>query len=260
MQYFVINLDRSPQRLERMSTLFSGLGLEFSRIAAVDGRQLPAMTRPVAQRPGGYRLAEGEIGCFLSHINCWQAVAEGPDEFSVVFEDDVHFGEDVRAVLTDTNWIPADADLVKLETIMVRTFVDRREAGSIAGRAVRRLRKAHLGSGAYVISRRAARKLLELCTEIAEPVDVFMFDPVSRAWPHLVVYQMDPAVFIQDIVLEKGDDGSELASMLANERPKPVKAKGVEKILKELKRPLGRAMTAASARLKGQSWTRILFR
>ncbi|WP_269930566.1 glycosyltransferase family 25 protein [Aminobacter sp. HY435] len=260
MKNFVINLDRSPQRLERMSALFDSLGLEFTRIAAVDGRQLPPAARPVSERGGGYRLADGEIGCFLSHIKCWQAIAEAPTEYSVVFEDDVHFGEDAGSILADPSWIPDDADIVKLETIMVRTFVDRCESGTVSGRSVRRLRQAHLGTGAYVISRRAARKLLELSTEITEPVDVFMFDPASHAWRHLVVYQVDPAVCIQDIVSEKGMSGSELASMLAIERPKPVKTKGIEKLFRELKRPLGRAATAALARLKGQSWIRIPFR
>jgi hypothetical protein len=37
MNRYLINLDRSPERLARMRTIFEAMGLDFERVAAVDG-------------------------------------------------------------------------------------------------------------------------------------------------------------------------------------------------------------------------------
>lgn len=38
MKILVINMDRNPERLANMCAQFGGLGLDFERFAAVDGR------------------------------------------------------------------------------------------------------------------------------------------------------------------------------------------------------------------------------
>jgi glycosyl transferase, family 25 len=41
VQAFVINLDRSPDRLIRMQTEFARVGMTFTRFPAIDGTALP---------------------------------------------------------------------------------------------------------------------------------------------------------------------------------------------------------------------------
>jgi len=41
LRIFVINLDRPPDRLAYITNEFGKIGLEFTRIAAIDGRLLP---------------------------------------------------------------------------------------------------------------------------------------------------------------------------------------------------------------------------
>lgn len=48
---YVINLDRSPERLKTISARLSALGMEFTRIAAVDAQRLtPAQLAALAYR------------------------------------------------------------------------------------------------------------------------------------------------------------------------------------------------------------------
>ena len=55
-----------------------------------------------------------EIGCYLSHIAAWRAIADGPDEGGFIFEDDLRAEPDLGEVLA---LLSADAtgwDMVKL--------------------------------------------------------------------------------------------------------------------------------------------------
>ena len=108
MKCLVINLDRSVDRLAGVTAEFSRIGVAFERVAGVDA----TTGVPFAAPP----LTDAEICCFLSHRRCWRIIADGPDRYGVVFEDDVVFSHDAGAVLADDNWVPRDADVVKLET------------------------------------------------------------------------------------------------------------------------------------------------
>lgn len=260
MQAFVINLDRSPQRLERMKLLLSGLGLDFIRMPAVDGLALAADAEIPKDKGLFYRLGPGETGCFLSHIKCWEAVAAGQAEYTLIFEDDVHFGEEAGELLRGLSWVPKDADLVKLETTLVRTLTDRSKANVVAGRSVRRLQGAHPGTGAYIISRQGARKLLDRSKGFADPVDQFMFNPSSAAWNELTIYQLDPAICVQEVVIGTESPSMGLGSGLKLERPAQAKASRGKKLIREISRPLARVATALGARLRGQQWARVPFR
>ncbi|NKW10063.1 glycosyltransferase family 25 protein [Ochrobactrum tritici] len=61
-------------------------------------------------------LTPAEIGCFLSHKKCLEFIAQGEEDHAAVFEDDVVFGRDAGKLFTSSNWIPVDADIIKIET------------------------------------------------------------------------------------------------------------------------------------------------
>lgn len=73
MRSYLINLDRSPERLERMSALFADMEVDFIRVSAIDGKKLTQQEIDGWLSGSGnfYRLGPGEIGCFLSHRRCW---------------------------------------------------------------------------------------------------------------------------------------------------------------------------------------------
>ena len=98
-----------------MDAIFSVLDLSYTRVPAVDGGSLSNDQRKRAQ-PGGnfYPLGPGEIGCFLSHRNCWK-IAAGEKGYTAIFEDDVHFGSGFHDLLWGAAWVPDGVDVVKLE-------------------------------------------------------------------------------------------------------------------------------------------------
>ncbi len=70
---WVINLDRAPDRLARVSARLQALGLPFTRLPAVDARQLlpeqqAALDTAGHERRHGKTPVPGELGCYLSHV------------------------------------------------------------------------------------------------------------------------------------------------------------------------------------------------
>jgi glycosyl transferase, family 25 len=264
MQIFVMNLDRAPERLAHMTTLFGGLGLPFTRVPAVDGKSLAAAeaNRWIGGEPKFYPLGPGEIGCFLSHRECWERVVRDGLDHAAIFEDDMLMGADADAVLSDSGWIPADADLVKLDTACRNTVVDRHIAAVAGHHSVTRLREAHAGGGAYIVSRAGAQKLLGLSRSFCDPVDQFLFNPVSAVFQVAVIYQMTPALCIEMGVAGLAADAS-LGSALSPERRRHRRA-GWEKVTRELERPFEQAtglVKGALINLRGKwRWGRIPYR
>lgn len=215
----LINLDRDADRLEGMRVQFERLGLRFSRVPGVDGRNLTAEQIAYHQaNPRRARLGAAEVGCILSHRECWLRIAEGPDPYGAVFEDDVDLSPDAAAFLASAAWIQGAPDIVKLETISTPVKIAGEPAFSHAGRDFTRLVNLHAGAAGYILSRAAAGKLLANADIIEKNFDVFVFDPrIAKPFP-LLILQAEPALCIQERFRASGRDSPTFASDLETDR------------------------------------------
>ncbi|MDE2075648.1 MAG: glycosyltransferase family 25 protein [Burkholderiales bacterium] len=90
----LINLDRSRDRLDRCGALLDKLGLPWERAPAVDGAKLdPSTLKQLNPQPAPHGewfrgLTPGEIGCFLSHLKCWELIAQRQLACALIQEDD----------------------------------------------------------------------------------------------------------------------------------------------------------------------------
>jgi glycosyl transferase family 25 len=237
MNRYLINLDRSPERLARMRAIFKAMGLDFQRIAAVDGRSLPrdridSLTRP---KSDGMPWTDQEVGVALSHLNCWKLIAEGSDPFGAVFEDDLYFSYDSYQFLKGGSWINWDFDVIKLETTLINVSIDRRYK-IVYTRRIHKMLSNHWGAGAYIMSKDFATRLMKEVNFLSDQPDVVLFRQPSD----IRAYQLVPALCIQDLSLRGGNSVGYLASTLEAERiplrkcPKP---RGWAKIRREVSRP-----------------------
>ena len=85
-QIYLINLDRSTERLAQFRQQTDALNLEFTRIAAVDG----ALHFPQGQTDHRYYrpLAPSEMGCYTSHVQTLNLFIESDFDFAIILEDD----------------------------------------------------------------------------------------------------------------------------------------------------------------------------
>lgn len=199
---YLINLDRSADRLRFVTRRLDTLGLGLTRIAAIDGSLLTHEERRafVAARPrdGKRGWLDGQIGCFLSHLDAWRRIAAGPDAYGLVLEDDIHLSDATPAALANTAWIPHDADIVRLESTGQWLSLGSPVA-QVVGRPVRRIRSAAWGAGAYLLSRPAAARLSASDPALQTPADDFLFNLASSSVAQsLTTYQVVPALAVQD--------------------------------------------------------------
>ncbi|AZO41015.1 glycosyltransferase family 25 protein [Mesorhizobium sp. M7D.F.Ca.US.005.01.1.1] len=230
MKRLVINLDRSPERLAHMTAEFARIGVAFERVAAIDAREHPDLVLQPQHAMHAIRpLSGSEIACLHSHRTCWTIIAQDEAPYGAVFEDDMVLSAKAGALLADTSWIPADADVVKLETFFAKTMIQRRRISVGRGFSVFRLSKSHVGAGGYLLSRQMARHLLDATAQVNVAVDELIFDLALPRSARKTIYQLVPAVCAQDqfvgdrlpSLLEQEREAARVASGLAVKRRKP---------------------------------------
>ncbi len=202
MRAYLINLDRSPDRLARMQAEFDRVGAAFTRFTGVDtlGWANDKAEAYFRDHPAfSSERLPGDAGAFLSHFGVWQAIAARDEAAAAVFEDDVHLAFDLTALLSASNWIPADADLVRLESNGKMVLREGRPVGVAPRRKLYRTGSGTWGAAGYVITRKAAVRLIRTAADLHTHIDWFLFKPTrSPVAASLCCYQMLPAVCIQD--------------------------------------------------------------
>ncbi|ASV84660.1 glycosyltransferase 25 family protein [Ochrobactrum quorumnocens] len=219
MKCYIVNLDRAPERMERMARILKLQSIDFERLGAIDGRLFTddQIEKYRAQREQGKPMTVGEIACAESHIAIFRRIVESADEYAVVMEDDLHLSSDAGIFINSTAWIPTGADIIKLETVNEPTIVATKAFNLDNDRKLARLAFKHWGSGAYVISKAAARKALQNYVAGLTPIDDYLFDPTVNDFS---LWQIQPAIAIQDIILINGatPQAGYLASGMENGR------------------------------------------
>jgi glycosyl transferase, family 25 len=176
MEIYVINLDERADRWTSVSGQLEGMGLNPTRISAIKGANVNAeILQRYGMRKGRQKITPNEMGCSLSHRLAWQKLAEGSDEWALVLEDDIEISNHLPRFLDQWPARGPRFDIVRIETRFEEVWM-----------AKSRLRVAEVdicpaysnmwGAAAYLVRRRAARKMLARKWMLRAPVDNAMFD------------------------------------------------------------------------------------
>lgn len=233
---YLINLDRSPERLKHMQQQFDKADLEFVRVAAVDGKKLSDdEVAGIKRNPGWQKpLNRTELGCFLSHRKCWEKLVLSGEPYAAIFEDDVKFSGNAKQFFRSDTWIPAGADLIKLETHGRKVLTDKPETVVAGEYSIARLRSQNILAAGYIISAKCAASLLARMNDAAAPMDHFLFTPACGFFNEMAIYQVSPVICSQ----------AGLESTLGGERAEKHQNPPVwKKIIRETIRPFLRLKT-----------------
>lgn len=220
MKVYLINLDRSPERLEWFMGQVEGKGIDVVRVPAVDARQLPndEFERLLTLTSGHNSMSPAEMGCLLSHRKVWQLVVDGVDEWAFVAEDDIHLSAAGPLFLRDDRWIPQGAEIVRAETDTQKRELSYKVWSKPFEHDLRRLKSKNFGSGGYFISRGAAARLVEHTARKIEPADVILFSPMDGMLHEIVSLQIVPAICVQDVWVTPELSANALVSEIAQNR------------------------------------------
>lgn len=179
MWVFVINLDRDRDRLTRMIAEGERVGLTFERFAAVDGRRLEADLRDEffdGDTPHEPAFTAGEIGCYASHLRIYRLLEGRDAECALVLEDDVRLADDLVATIEAAIKATPDWDIIRLSNATKSVFKPVAPLGN--GRELVQYWTVPNGTGAYLINRTGAIKLLESVDKRTLPID----EDLRRPW------------------------------------------------------------------------------
>ena len=228
MKTYLINLDRDAARLAHMRNQLNGVA--FERISAVDGSNAPPTTDG---------LTRFELACLESHQTAWRQFLSGPEAHACFLEDDLHIWPGLETLTGSGAWVPSDAHSVKLDTYLQKVELGEKQV-AIGGRHVARLYSRHQSSAAYILTRKGAARYLDLTASASLPADYALFP--SHSWRlGLRIYQLCPAIAIQDHLLKPGQGGKAFTTAMATDgsatrRP----ASTPEKLWRESVRLVGR--------------------
>jgi len=199
LQLYVINLDRSPDRLTHITAVFTKLGLDFIRVRAVDGKTLSEQefASVTQMRNWPLPLTRPEVGCLLSHRACLRLGIEQGAPYFAVFEDDIKISPHALPLLQSYDWISPGVDLVKIDTANIDCLLEPLQKTPFKPYGLGRLISKHYCAGGYIISRKAAAQLLEITQQAFAPIDEIYFNPDCGVLPTLNVQQLVPAIIIQ---------------------------------------------------------------
>lgn len=208
MLKLVINLDRSTERWVSMRNKLSQLKITADRVSAVEGKKLDKntlseiTTKSLMQKMICPReLTLGEIGCFLSHRNCWERLLSSDENFALIMEDDIVFSNRATQYLLNSKWILPNTHLIQLSTLIPsphKATVDKLITLSCGDELLHVRKPIPWGTQAYIISREAAESAIRMSTRIGIPVDDFLFNPLSEFSQKYPSYRLNPSVITHD--------------------------------------------------------------
>jgi len=174
LQTWVINLDRAPDRLARISGQLQRLQLPWTRLPAVDARaftpeQRAALDEPAYRRKHGMLPVPGELGCYLSHVEVMRRLLASSARCALVLEDDVLLRDSLPVVLQGLLAHPGRWDMVKLSAVHSGTPVPVLEVAP--GHRLAVMLSRCTGSSAYLLNRQAASAYLQGLLPMSLPYD-----------------------------------------------------------------------------------------
>lgn len=202
---YVINMDKSTDRLEKISQEFSREVLGFERFKAVDGskfdivqleRDETYLYSPDRNYP---RMTNGEFGNYFSHLKVLKQVVKD-NALAIVVEDDIiltngflgKFQEVIRTA-------PTDWDLIFLGTYSLQLYPLINGRGFFPWDDGLELIDAqrHTGTYGYVVSPAGAKKLVDNMLPVVLPTDLkWQSDFVEQKHGPFSVFCVNPPIIL----------------------------------------------------------------
>ena len=200
---FIINLERRKDRLKKISRHLKKNKINFERFNAVDAESESDenLNRNIYQNGPLGKISKGDLACFQSHYLLWKHVSDNEKKPVLILEDDTYISNLGVKILSNTNWIPSDAKIIKCER-----FGNKRHrvllspvVNSFSGFDLHFLLSKHSGTGGYILTPRGANFLVKNSSKVNVSVDHFLFNPKnSNIFKRLKPLQIYPAICEQN--------------------------------------------------------------
>ena len=189
---YVISLARAAERRAIITKRLTAADVDYEIVDAVDGKDLDLIKLKHRLKVKNAEKKRGEVGCFLSHYNLWQRMADQKIPHAVILEDDAEWDDDFFTVinkLPKSEWEWDVVNLMYKNRVRIETLLC-----NIGNRRMVRTVRPTSSMIGYAVSLTGANKLLKHCVNIREQIDVQW----REYWiNHLDFYCIDPPIGYQ---------------------------------------------------------------
>lgn len=222
MNNFVINVKENTKRQEHIKQQFQGI--DFSFFNAITPKNLAEVLDNNLADLKNSVLSPVEQSCFMSHFLLMKKCITENLAYIAIFEDDIFLNQEAKLFLNNDKWLFENFDLqektiIKLETNLAELAL--KNTGIIINNYnFQKIKSKDNCMAAYIISKPACEYFLEKLKILSKdilikPIDDILFDDLIKD-KNLNFYQINPAICIQDILLNK--EKYNLTSQLDEER------------------------------------------
>jgi glycosyl transferase family 25 len=192
---FVINLDRSPDRLQRISSRLNELGLTYERVPAIDGKTISKATRDgFNPKRSWHTYTDSDMACYLSHLKALSIIAQREISRAIVLEDDAIFDSEFVRCAAPAFPLPDEVELLKLEGFGAKNS-PKIPVSKCGNGTIQFSYKPTGGAAAYIITLAGARRVLRELTIMKGLLDSDLF----AYWKTGIgVYELSPFPARQD--------------------------------------------------------------
>ena len=211
---YVINMDKSVDRLKTIKKQEPILGKKITRISAIDGKILSKQQiNDNSTDLCSSFCSKSMIGCFLSHKKAWQSVVTAGDSYAIIMEDDCElingtkgdFQNELKKLLDEL--IPSKPDFIYLgcfgacnkdkkydllEFISMQTMSKIKQDSTQQKTIYKHsfIPESPVGFHCYIISNSAAKKLINYMPKADFHVDVTFLKHASNFKVHAASKQL----------------------------------------------------------------------
>lgn len=202
IQFYVINLEGSHERWKNASEALLKQNIPFQRFPAFDGRQLNPIDYPDYDENKmlhymGRPIRGGEIGCYLSHLNCAKDFLNHDYDYAVVLEDDMMPSENLFNKIQETLiWLENQQKewyLINIGALKRKIYTP---LLNIQGHELSQAHYFPMTTTGIIWNRKGAEEFIKKALPIYAPVDNFFRDWLTKNNMGLSVYP--PFVFARD--------------------------------------------------------------
>ncbi|MDB4839210.1 glycosyltransferase family 25 protein [Amylibacter sp.] len=179
---WVINLKKRPDRLKAIASRLDALGIEWTKLEAVDGANCDENELNISKQYGKIgEISNGARACSASHHKFWSELISSNFKYGIILEDDVELSDDFKNLVCDLSWIPKNSNLIKLEKAAPnkpsKLLLGPNLSNALNNtRQVRKMYSRHCGTAAYLLSREGAEIAVNWQKPFSVPIDHLLFN------------------------------------------------------------------------------------
>lgn len=170
---WLINLPKDSDRLAKMQSQLTKLGLTAQVFQAINGKEradelAPNVDAHAYLKNTGQPIIPGHVGVYASHKAVWDQFLASDKEFALIFEDDVVFHDDFLEALETGLAAHQHWDLLRFNAIRAKLPVSQ---GKLEQYTLNAYIGPFTGNAAYLINRVAAQKFCDQIWPQTRPLD-----------------------------------------------------------------------------------------